>query len=235
MSVELVTFDAAQTIVRVEWSPREFTILCAQAVGLEVDRDIAGDAFQGLLATRWKDYEAINTTRDISRCEAFWRELTSDWLDRIGMGAACLDRLIAYADSTMYARDSGIFQPYPDTVPALEALRTAGLRLAVISNWDFSLHRVLRVHDLAAFFELEIASLEEGIEKPDSRLFHMALGKLAVRPENALHVGDDPYDDVLGATQAGMRALLIDRSLAAPIPGVITSLQQIPEAIQWIG
>lgn len=232
MSIELVTFDAAQTLVRVDWSPRDFAIQCAQAVGLDIDKDLAGDVYQRLLATRWKEYEAINTARDTAKCEGFWRELTADWLDHIGAGTASLDRLLAYADAAMYGRDSAIFQPYPDTAPALEALRGAGMRLAVISNWDFSLHRVLLVHNLTWYFELVVASLEEGVEKPDSRLFHMVLDKLGVKPANALHVGDDPFDDVLGATQAGMRAILIDRSLTKPASGVITSLDQIA---QWIG
>ena len=230
--IELITFDAAQTIVQVDWNPRLFALGCAQAVGLSLDDGLAGDVYERLLGTRWLEYQRINTTRDVALCEGFWRELSHDWLAKVGAPLDKLDAMLEQAEKCMYVTDSPIFQPYEDTIPALTALREAGYRLAVISNWDFSLHRVLRVHQLSGLFELVLASFEEGIEKPAPEIFHIALSRLNVHPSRALHVGDDPYDDVHGAHRAGMRALLFDRAQKQPAPGVIATLHDIAKAIQ---
>ena len=84
---------------------------------------------------------------------------------------------------------------------------------------------------LTDYFEHVVASLEEGVEKPDPRLFQIVLDRLGVEAENALHVGDSPRDDWQGATDAGMRALVIDRGNPAPSEARITSLAQLPEAV----
>jgi putative hydrolase of the HAD superfamily len=108
------------------------------------------------------------------------------------------------------------------------------VRTAVISNWDHSLHQILRIMNLHHRFDLVVASLEEGFEKPDPRIFIQTLEKLGVRPENAAHVGDDPTDDLNGARAVGMRAVLIDRSLRSPAsPPYIASLDDLPGALGW--
>ena len=100
---------------------------------------------------------------------------------------------------------------FDDVLPTLDALDALGIRLGVISNWDYSLHRVLRAREVHHRFEFVIASLEEGVEKPHPALFELTLGKFGVLPEEALHVGDDPVDDFRGAHDVGMRSYLIDR------------------------
>ena len=49
------------------------------------------------------------------------------------------------------------------------------------------------------------------MRKPDPRIFHLALEKAGVRPEEAMHVGDLPEEDAEGARRAGVRPILIDR------------------------
>ena len=83
-----------------------------------------------------------------------------------------------------------------------------GVRMAIVSNWDNSLHRTLRMFGLTEYFEHVVASLEEGVEKPEARIFQIALERAGVEPGDALHVGDNPIDDWQGAKNVGMRALL---------------------------
>lgn len=114
------------------------------------------------------------------------------------------------------------FRAYPDAAPALRALRAGGHRLAVVSNWDVSLHDVLVRTGLAALVDAVVVSATVRVAKPDPAIFALALERLGARAEAALHVGDDPALDVAGARSAGIEAVLIARDGAAGPPGVRT-------------
>lgn len=85
----------------------------------------------------------------------------------------------------------------------LEELRSADLALACVSNWDPTLHRHLERLGVAGFFRAVVTSAETGAEKPDPAIFRVALARLAVRPERALHVGNEDADRE-GALAAGL-------------------------------
>jgi putative hydrolase of the HAD superfamily len=104
------------------------------------------------------------------------------------------------------------FTPYPDAAPTLAALRGAGLRLAVVSNWDCSLRSVLAGVGLAGAVDAVVVSAEIGVQKPDARIFAAAVAELRRRPGESLFVGDSIDIDVAGARAAGLRAVLLDRA-----------------------
>lgn len=111
------------------------------------------------------------------------------------------------------------FEVLPGVPEALRRLRAAGLALAVVANWDFGLHDHLRRHGLAAWFDAIVTSAETGVKKPDPAAFVRALELLGVEPARAVHVGDDPAHDEVGARAAGLRfepaplAAAVDRLL----------------------
>ena len=135
--------------------------------------------------------------------------------------------------------DAVRMRAYPDAEPALRALRERGLGLVVVSNWDCSLGSVLERCGLAPLLDGAISSAEAGSRKPDPGIFEVALAETGCAPEEVLHVGDTPEEDVAGAEAAGIRVLLIDRrdraghSPAAPAgsprAGEIASLIEIEE------
>jgi putative hydrolase of the HAD superfamily len=96
-----------------------------------------------------------------------------------------------------------VFRPAPGSAQALATLRSHGLKLAVVSNWDCSLPAWLDALGLGSDFQVVVTSAEAGIPKPDPRAFGIALERLGVTPERALHVGDEPADEE-GAEAAGM-------------------------------
>ncbi len=99
-----------------------------------------------------------------------------------------------------------------DEVPVvLAALADAGVRLAVVSNWDSRLAALLERLGLAWAFDAIVVSSGEDVEKPAPAIFRRALARLGVPPERALHVGDSPELDLAGAHAAGIAALLVDR------------------------
>lgn len=228
MSLKAVTLDCAGTLIQVDWRPADLAVECARKVGIEFDDLAASAAYTRLLRSMWSEFQELNTLRDTSVLDDFWRRLTGAWMEDCSMPLASLDAVLAAADDKLFGPESTVFTLYPDTVGCLEELRSHGLRLAVLSNWDRSLHRVLQMHGLTAYFDVAVASLEEGVEKPDPRLFELTLERLGVQPGEAHHVGDDPIDDLLGATQAGLGATLLDRTAAAPGDGRIASLADLP-------
>src|SRR4051794_5873307 len=102
------------------------------------------------------------------------------------------------------------FEPFPDVVPALGALRAAGVRLVVVSNWDVSLHEVLARTGLDVLLDGAVASAEVGAAKPDPRPVLRGLEVAGAAPAEAWLVGDTPEADVEGARAAGVEPVLVD-------------------------
>ena len=98
---------------------------------------------------------------------------------------------------------------FSDAAPALAGLRAAGLRLAVVSNWDCSLRSVLAELDWRQW--MRSWSLPRSARLPDAAIFLAALEQLRREPHEAVFVGDSLETDVLGARAAGLRALLLER------------------------
>jgi len=96
----------------------------------------------------------------------------------------------------------------------------------------------LALTGLAPWFRFGISAIEAGAAKPDPRMFHHAAQRLQLDPAEILHVGDDPFRDVVGARVAGCPAVLLDRSgrhvADSPVP-VVRSLRELPRLIQHHG
>ncbi|MBS2036872.1 HAD family hydrolase [bacterium] len=94
-------------------------------------------------------------------------------------------------------------QLFPDSLPALEALR--GIPLALVSDAQrFWLEPEMKRLGLDTYFPVRIISSDYGYRKPDRRLFQRALEQLSVPAEQAVFIGDSPFRDIYGAQQAGL-------------------------------
>jgi FMN phosphatase YigB (HAD superfamily) len=98
----------------------------------------------------------------------------------------------------------------PGVCEALEEIQALGIALHVISNSDGTVEESLKIAGLRKYFGHVLDSRRVGVEKPDARIFRMALDLASCRPEESLHVGDIYNVDVLGARSAGMHAILLD-------------------------
>jgi putative hydrolase of the HAD superfamily len=207
---------------------------CGEWLGVSVEPEIAAD-FAAMFAAAGTEYATASRTRDPERLRGFWRDLHAAWLGKHGLGREHAEAFVATAEEIVYSPLGHWFQPYPDVAPCLERLRAAGLRLAVVSNWDSSLARILRAHDLHRFFDVILASLEEGVEKPAPEIFRRAMDVLRVQPADTVHVGDDPVDDLEGARRAGIRAIWVDRESERLPKGAIRTLDELAGALGWSG
>ena len=84
--------------------------------------------------------------------------------------------------------------------------------LVVVSNANGTLRAHMDRIGLSTLLDIVIDSQDEGVEKPDPRLFQIALERAGARPESTIHVGDLYQVDVVGARSAGMRAVLLDET-----------------------
>jgi len=166
-----------------------------QAVGRSVSEVIAQSGDQ-----RW------STSREKSR--AFWSRLYGAMLDNRG---------IPDPEGTIFEALYGRFTSYesyrlfPDVVPTLEACRNAGLRMAVVSNFEEWLEGMLVEFRVAPFFDCLVISGKEGVEKPDPAIFRLALNRTGLKAAEVAFVGDHPKLDVAAANELGMTGVLVDR------------------------
>ncbi|SHH96991.1 putative hydrolase of the HAD superfamily [Sporobacter termitidis DSM 10068] len=114
-------------------------------------------------------------------------------------------RIFADAQSRMGLK----WRPVPGAHELLRRLKGQGVGLGLISNWDHTCRRVLADNGLDALLDVTVVSSEVGIEKPNPEIFRMALETAGVRAEEAMYVGDNYYDDVVGAGGVGIKCLLI--------------------------
>jgi putative hydrolase of the HAD superfamily len=119
------------------------------------------------------------------------------------------------------------FSLYDDVADALAALRSAGLRIGLVSNSARDVHEFARHHGLEV--DAGISSFHHGRTKPHASIFHAVLDLLGVEPDEAVMVGDTIADDIEGALALGMRAILLDRKgVHAEFEPRIATLSQLP-------
>lgn len=150
--------------------------------------------------------------------DTFWtseQETSQVW---VGMYSLLCQRLGIELDAERIAMrvydefgSSRRWRAYDDVEPAFARLSSAGIVLGLISNWDRRLAGLIEGLGLARYLDVVISSAEVGLHKPDPRIFQLACVRVGVTADEAAHVGDHHYADVLGATSVGMTPVLIDR------------------------
>jgi REG-2-like HAD superfamily hydrolase len=103
------------------------------------------------------------------------------------------------------------FEAFDDSVPTLILLKKRGFKLGLISNVDKKIDEVYQSLGLLEHLDFVVTSHEAGCDKPDPRIFMAALEKAGVNPDEAIYVGDQYHLDVVGARNAGIKPILIDR------------------------
>lgn len=200
-SVTAVLLDAFGTLLRLD-PPAP-----ALAARLAADgHRHSEEAVAAALAAEIRHYRRHHDRgRDAASLARLRRDCARVLADHLGPDVPPPERLTEHLVASLR------FRLMPDAVPALDALADAGLRLAVVSNWDCSLPEVLAALGVADRFGAVAVSAVVGASKPDARIFADALARLGVPPGRALHCGDRPEYDGVGARAAGVRAVLIDR------------------------
>ena len=229
--IKLVSFDCAHTLIHVDWNPIQHLIKCAGDAGAGELDVTAPEKLERLVLGRWRDWQIVNLQRSEVACRAWWAEVVVDWLNSIGQPISLLEGIESASDRRMFGEPSDVYRLYPDTLPAIQSLKAAGYRLAVLSNWDQSLHRVIRMFHLEPYFEIVIASLEEGVEKPNAEIFAILSRRAGLEAHQIVHIGDHPIDDFQAASRAGMQAALLDRATPEEFGERFSSLTSFADSL----
>lgn len=214
--IRAVLFDAGGTLIHMDAER------ASRAAGIAYDAAAFGQAYDAALAEIRRWVLANPQSTDSQRMPLFLGAI----LLRLGVPEG-QRRQAAGAIAAEHRRANLWSRGAEDAPETLEALRTRGYRLAVVSNADGRVRGLLEEAGLSRYFEFVVDSAEIGVEKPDPRIFQAAAARLDLPPFACAYVGDIYEIDVLGARAAGLTPILIGAGLAPEDVGRVERLSEL--------
>jgi putative hydrolase of the HAD superfamily len=216
VSLRAVLFDLGNTLLFLDYDRMAPAV--SQAIGVPLtSKTLAAQAKPAALA--------------LERADTTDRERATVYLEQLFLLAGVPDaKLPEVRDALLRLhQERHLWSGHDSRTPeALDRLRAAGFRLGVVSNSDGRAEEALVAAGLRTCFEVVVDSQLVGFEKPDPRIFHLALKQMGVRPDEAVYVGDIYEVDVVGARRAGMSVVLVD-PLSNHTGRDVTSVRSIAE------
>jgi HAD superfamily hydrolase (TIGR01509 family) len=222
MSLRAVLFDVDFTLAKPgpELMPEGY-VRCGERHGLSLEARRYEDA---------RDAALVDLKRhpELEHDEEIWIAFTERIV--VGMGGkAPVSHDVALERTSRWPRHEN-FELFEDTIPVLEELRAAGLKLGLVSNSARDVRAFAKHHALEV--DAGISSFHHGRTKPHESIFRVVLELLEVEPSEAAMVGDTVEDDCEGALALGMRAVLVDRlGLRPSYEPRIENLYALPAAL----
>lgn len=210
--VRVVFFDAADTLFHVNGAVEEIYLRHAVEFGFRATANslpAIKQAFSRAFREAPPPVFAATDPVQIKQSERlWWFDIVHSVFYRVGI----FERFDDFFERVFEVfEDPACWRLFPETRATLDRLRTEGVELGIISNFDSRLFAVLRGLDIAQAFDTVTISSLARAAKPSAKIFQLAIDKHAVDPGEALHVGDSLRDDAEGAAKAGLNALLLDR------------------------
>jgi putative hydrolase of the HAD superfamily len=226
-----VFFDAGETLVHPHPSFADLFAETLRTQGYDVSAETVRERGH-VVFDRFRSAAQANElwTTSVERSRRFWLDVYRVFVHELGIADAdgLLD--VLYATFT----DLANYRVFEDVPPVLDRFRKAGIVLGVVSNFEEWLEQLLEQLGVRSYFAVSVISGVEGVEKPDPRIFALAMERAGVRPELSVYVGDNPEFDVDPALEAGMFPVLLDRRQRFPdAPGArITSMGELPGLLE---
>lgn len=207
--IKAVFFDLYNTVVTYEPPREELQARALQEFGIEAspealrrplfvaDEYIYAEIARSSLSQRSKE-EQMAVLAEYERI--LFREAGIDADEKVIMGVLGATRKM---DKKMVLFD--------DVLPALHDLKSRGLILGLISNVDQDITDMLNDLQLSPLLSVVVTSQDLGANKPDPRIFLEAVQRAGVQSSEAMYVGDQYQIDVVGASEAGLKGVLLDR------------------------
>jgi len=203
-----VFFDVGETLVHVEPSFADLFVTVLAGAGHERSEDEVREATTHVY-TRFSEAARDGSmwTTSPERSQKFWTSVYDRMLGelRIPEGDGLANTL--YREFTRMEN----YVLFDDVRPTIAALQGAGLLLGIVSNFEAWLEDWFGLHELIETFPVRVISGIEGIEKPDERIYRLALERTGVDAADAAYVGDNPEFDVDPPAALGMFPVLVDR------------------------
>jgi putative hydrolase of the HAD superfamily len=232
-ALDAIVFDAGGTLVRLdfEWIQEMLAELGVRTTLEHLRRsEVEGrrryDAAASGMPRALAPGEAHPPLGSVGPSDAY----LGGMLETVGVPAELLEESLAQvwayqkSDRFLWGR------PVEGARAMLDALPALGVRAACVSNADGRAERILESCGVREGLEFVVDSQIVGVEKPDPRIFHLALERLKISPDRALYVGDIRSVDQAGARAAGMHFVLIDPYGNYGEPGMhrISNIAELP-------
>jgi putative hydrolase of the HAD superfamily len=230
--IDIVFFDAGETILHAHPSfPELFAATCERR-GHHVRVDQVEPVLFAMVRNMDRVAEEAGVRGPSLSDDAsyrFWTHVYRQALGRLGIDDGTLPDELYKVMS-----DTATYRLYDDALPAIDRLRQSGRRLGLISNFEGWLEELLLELEVGDVFDVSVISALVGVEKPDARIYELALERAGVPAARALMVGDSLRLDVEPARSVGMKAVLLDRAVKysnLDCPTVAT-LEELPALVE---
>lgn len=202
MPITTVLFDAGGTLVFLDYL---FLARGLRHFGIAVSsREVRRAEYAAKADIDRRLVEVTDSTDETRR-----RPYFSVLLEHLGVEPELATRVIDHFD-VAHKKNNLWRRMMPSTPAVLTQLRAHGLTLGVISNSDGRINTILQHCGIGQCFDLVIDSHDVGIEKPNPRIFALAVQRLNIQPQHALYIGDIYGIDVVGSERAGLQSVLLD-------------------------
>ncbi|MFL2767831.1 MAG: HAD family hydrolase [Dehalococcoidia bacterium] len=209
MKIKAVLFDLYGTLVGFE--PSRFVIQSQVAKKYDLFLTEAGVSKGYFLADKFMaEQNAVNPIRSMSIVEkeeffARYEQLVLSG-DELEVELSLCKKIFKELQNIPYS-----MVLYHDVIPTLNALRELNFKLGLISNMDKLGSEILDEFNLSSYVDVCVTSKEAKVEKPNSKIFDLALSKLNVDARSSIYIGDQILSDIEGAKNSKMLPILIDR------------------------
>ncbi len=203
VQIKAVVFDAVGTVIYA--MPSVATVYCdtlEKLSGQTVDVDVVRSVLAKRLAARSATHD-LATSENAER--EFWFNLINELVPVKTRRQECFDALYEH-----FARPEN-WRCYDDVAESLNRLLHKGLQVVIASNFDERLHRVCDGLNELQPVSHRVISSEVGWRKPAKQFFETVCERTGCQASEVLFVGDDPHNDIHGASSFGMPAVWIDR------------------------
>ncbi len=226
-SIQWLVFDAVGTLIQPNPSVPVAYHSIASRYGSQISVDEIGSRFRRAFRQSETDQfpngpaAGSHYVSSDSIEKARWRWIVEEVVPDVNNIQQCFAELWDH-----FARPSS-WSVFDDVGSTLSALRKAGYRLVIASNFDSRLHSVCRGHEVLSAIEQSFVSSEMGYRKPAKEFYSSLIARCGCPPNQILMIGDDPEHDVAGPIAANMHAMLIDRKSTSYDTNSIRSLDRL--------
>lgn len=230
--IQLISFDAADTLIKLAKSIGDHYVCVAQAYGVSANAEEISKNFRLVFAS------TPPLGADGQKGLEWWASVIERTFVESGFKKENFSDFNKFVEELYLAlAEDRAWVTFSDVLPALKALKERNIPMIVFSNFDERLVKILEELGIAKYFERIICSTQIGYAKPDPKAFLKVADLLKLKPQEILHVGDGYENDYLGALHAGMQAILLDRKnvefRANSSIKKVQSLAEIPALIDF--
>jgi len=206
-----IFFDWYNTLARYKPSNEELQLAACQAFGLSLEPKVI---WRAIPSADQYFYEE-NTRSPVEKRSPtekteIYRRYEEMMLEAAGVKVA-KELALGILMKVRELAKGAAFVLFDDTLPTLKLLKNKRLTLGMISNLPEDKLPICEELGLTSYLDFIITPREAGADKPDPSIFLAALNRAGVKASESIHVGDQYYFDIVGARNAGIKALFLDR------------------------